>query len=262
MNISRALQISVFSIAIGLFLFSQCSAEYSLATKKEEYVLFGTEREVGIGRSIAKKVEQEYPICEDAELQEKVESIGQRLASVCDRKDTTYFFSVLEGDKVNAFALPGGYVYVFEGALDKTESDDEIAGILAHEIGHIVARHSMKRLQSSIGYSILSVLALVATKDPQFKRGTDIAFSQLMLGYSREDEFLADKLSVKYVKKAGFDPQGVVSFLEKLQQLEKEAPLKPIVENYARTHPYLPERIAAVKQEVYGKMEFTDYMNK
>ncbi|MBN3038017.1 MAG: M48 family metalloprotease [Candidatus Omnitrophica bacterium] len=262
MNISRGLQVSILTTIIGLFLFSQCSAEYSLATKKEEYVLFGTEKEVGIGRSIANKIEEEYDICKDPEVREKVEDIGRKLASVCDRKDTSYFFTVLEGEKVNAFALPGGYIYLFEGVIEKAESDDEIAGVLAHEIGHVVARHSMKRLQSSIGYSILSVLALVATKDPQFKRGTDIAFSQLMLGYSREDEFLADKLSVKYVKKAGFDPKAVVSFLEKLQQLEKEAPLQPIVENYARTHPYLPERIAAVKQEVYGKMEFTDYLNK
>ncbi len=83
-----------------------------------------------------------------------------------------------------------------------------------------------------------------------------------MLGYSREDELLADKLSVKYTKKAGYDPEAIISFLEKLKQLERDEPLKPLVGSYARTHPYLPERIAAVKHEVYGKMDFTDYINR
>ena len=120
----------------------------------------------------------------------------------------------------------------------------------------------MKRLQASLGYSLLSILTLATTKDVKFQKGANLAFSQIMLGYSREDEILADRLSVKYSEEAGYDPKAVISLLEKLKRLEKEAPLKALVPSYSRTHPYLPERIAAVKQEVYGKMDFNDYINK
>ncbi|MBU4141127.1 MAG: M48 family metalloprotease, partial [Candidatus Omnitrophica bacterium] len=106
------------------------------------------------------------------------------------------------------------------------------------------------------------ILALVATKDVRFKRWADLAFNQIMLGYSREDEFLADRLAVKYVKKSGYNPEAVITFLEKLKQIQKELPLRPLIANYARTHPYLPERIAAAKQEVFGKMDFNDYINR
>ena len=249
-------------IAMGLPLLSECKAEYNLATREEELILFSTASEVKLGRSLARKIENKFKVCKDIQLQERVEKIGQRLVSICDRKDITYCFTVLESEKVNAFALPGGYVYVNEGLIEKTDSDDEIAAVLAHEIGHIVARHSIKRLQASLGYNLLSILALVATKDARFKRGSDFAFYQIMLGYSREDELLADRLAVKYVQRAGYNPEAIIVFLEKLRQIEKEAPLRPLMPGYVRTHPYLPARLAAVKQEVYGRMDFNDYINR
>ena len=107
----------------------------------------------------------------------------------------------------------------------------------------------------------VGLLALAATKDVRFKRGTDLAFNQIMLGYSREDELLADQLAVKYVQQSGYNPQAIISFLEKLMQLEKEAPLKPLTASYVRTHPYLAQRIGVVKQEIYGKMDFNDFIN-
>jgi len=249
-------------LLLGILLHSQLEAEYNLATKKEETVLFSTASEVKLGRSLAQKVEQKFKLSKEVQDQERIEEIGQKLIAVCDRKDIVYCFRVLENEKVNAFSLPGGYVYVNTGLLEKIDSDDELAGVLAHEIGHIVARHSIKRLQGNLGYNIISILAIAATKDVRFKRGIDLAFAQLMLGYSREDEFLADELSVKYLEKTGYDPKAVISFLEKLKQLEKEKPLKPLIPSAARTHPYLPERIAATKQRVYGKMDFNDYINK
>ena len=258
----RRKKIWVFSLMISFGLLSECRAEYSLATKEEEHLLFNTAREVKLGQSLVQQVEKKFKPCKDAQLQERVDKIGQKLASVCDRKDVTYFFTVLDSKKVNAFALPGGYVYINKGLVKKTDCDDEIAGVLAHEIGHIVARHSIKRLQASLGYSLISILALAATRDARFKRGTDLAFNQVMLGYSREDELLADRLAVKYTKKAGYNPEAVFTFLVKLKQIQKEAPRKPLMASFVRTHPYLPERIAAVRQEVYGKMDFNDYINR
>jgi predicted Zn-dependent protease len=253
--------ISVYFL-IGIFMSLSGNAEYNLATKKEEQILFSTASEIKLGRSLVQKVEKRYKVSKDTQLQERVDTIGQRIATICERKDISYFFTVLEEEKVNAFALPGGYIYVNKGLIEKADSDDEIAGVLAHEIGHIVARHSIKRLQAALGYNLISILAAAATKDARFKRGADIAFNQIMLGYSREDEILADQLAVKYVKRSGYNPKAVISFLEKLKQIEKEAPLKPLVPAYARTHPFIPERLGAAKQEVYGKMDFDDYLNR
>jgi predicted Zn-dependent protease len=247
---------------INAVLLSECAAEYNLATKQEEHLFISTAGEVRIGRNIARQVETKYKVCRDEKLQARVEQIGKKLAKVSDRKDITFSFTVLKSKKVNAFALPGGYVYVNSALIEKTDSDDEIAGVLAHEIGHIVARHSIKRLQAGLGYNLLSILAVAATKNAGIKRQTDLAFSQIMLGYSREDELLTDRMAVKYMNKTGYKPQAIISFLEKLKKIQKEAPLKPLNSNYTRTHPYISERIAAVKQEVYGKMDFNDYINR
>jgi predicted Zn-dependent protease len=259
-----ALKIFAISFLISTFMSMAFSAnaEYNLATKKEEQIFFSTASEIKLGRSLVKKVEKRYKVSKDTQLQERINTIGQHIVAVCERKDISYFFTVLEEEKVNAFALPGGYIYINKGLIEKADSDDEIAGVLAHEIGHIVAKHSIKRLQAALGYNLISILAAAATKDARFKRGADIAFSQIMLGYSREDEILADQLAVKYVKRSGYNPKAVISFLKKLKQIEKEAPLKPLIPAYARTHPFIPERIGAAKQEVYGKMDFDDYLNR
>lgn len=248
-------------LLISLNFLPECAAEYNLATGKEETILFSTAKEVKLGRSIAQKIEKRFELSRDVQLQERLEEIGQKLVLVSDRKDIIYCFRVLENEEVNAFALPGGYVYANTGLIEETKSDDELAGVLAHEIGHIVARHSVKRLQTALGYNLISMLALAVTRDARFKRGADLAFAQIMLGYSREDEFLADELAVKYMREAGYQPEAVISFLEKLRQLEKERPLRPLLPNWVRSHPYLPERIAAAKQSVYGKMDFGDYIN-
>ncbi len=252
----------ILFLAVSCFLSSLARAEYNLATEKEEFLLYSTAREVGLGRSLAASIEKRFKICKDAEMQERLDKIGEKLALVCDRQDISYSFTVLQEDEVNAFALPGGYVYVNRALLEKTESDDEVAAAVAHEIGHIVARHSIKRLQAALGYNLLSILTAATTRDPRFTNGVNLAFNQVMLGYSREDEFLADKLSVKYMEKAGYNPQAVIRLLNRLRQIEKEKPLKPLVSSMVRTHPYLPERIAAARQEIYGKMDFQDYINK
>lgn len=249
-------------ICIIISLTSQCLGEYNLATKQEEHLFFSTAGEVKLGRSLARQIDEKFEVSKDIKLSERVERIGKKIASVCERKDIAYSFTVLESDKANAFALPGGYVYINRGLLEEIDSDDEIAACLAHEISHIVARHSVKRLQASLGYNLLSLIALAATKDVRFKRGTDLAFNQLMLGYSREDELLADRLSVKYLRKAGYGPEGVITLLEKLKMIKKEAPLQPLLPAYARSHPYITERIAAAKKEIYGKIDFSDYINK
>jgi MAF protein len=240
------------------FNFLGCATEYNVATQEQETLMFSTAKEIQMGENLSKQFEKQYKPVEDVSLQERVNSIGQKIASACDRKDLLYHFKVVEDKEVNAVSLPGGFIYVNSGLVKKVANDDELAGVIAHEVGHIAAKHSMKKLQALYGYSLLSILTAITTS-PDFKEGVDIAFIQIFTGYSQEDEKLADKLAIKYSQKAGFDSQGILSFLEKLKEINQKEPLRPF--SYWRTHPYISQRIAAVKEALYGRMEFKDYLN-
>lgn len=257
--------LSVIYIIVIPFLLSTCvTKEYNTATGKEDIFFVSTEKEIDMGRSIAESIEKNPDIRLDSDplMAERVREVGKRIAAVSDRKEVNYTFHIIYKDKdeVNAFALPGGYVFIFKGLLDKVENDDELAAIIAHEIGHVVARHSVKRLQGGVGYSILQILMVAAGSKVQDARRIDAAFGQLIMSYSREDEALADRIAVKYLKEAGFNPMAMIDFLKKLQKVNKEAPIRPY--RYYRSHPYIADRIRMVKQELTGEIEFKDYMNK
>ena len=192
-------------------------------------------------------------------MQKRVEDIGKKIASACDRKEIDYHFYVLEDDEVNAVSLPGGYVYINRGLIDKVASDDELAGVIAHEVGHIVARHSIKKLQAMQAYSILSLLVVAAHGSGDIGGAADAAFTSLLLGYAREDELLADRLGTRYEKLAGYNPRGMIDFLTKLQEINRRGPLRP--RSYFKTHPYIPDRIRVVKQELGEGINFKDYIN-
>lgn len=236
-----------------------CTTEYNVVTGKEETFYYTTEKEVQIGEAIAGQIEKEQKFANDPLVQKRVEDIGRKIASVCDRKEIDYSFKVLEDEEVNAFALPGGFVYVNTGLIDKVATDDELAAVLAHEVGHIVARHSIKKLQAIMGYSILRILAAAVPQGGQVGNAADLAFTEILLGYGRDDELLADQLGSRYAKSAGYDPRAMIGFLEKLQAINKRKPLRP--KSYFKTHPYVPDRIRIVKQELGEGMGFTDYIN-
>lgn len=236
-----------------------CSTEYSVVTGQEETYFYSTDREVAMGNAIAKEVDKEYKLDPDPLEQKRVQDIGKRIVAVCDRKELTYHFAVLDEKEVNAVSLPGGYVYIFKGLIDKVDNDDELAGVVAHEVAHIVARHSIKKLQAQQGYSIMRILVAASPGGGNVGGAADLAFTELMLGYSREDELLADQLGARYLKRAGYDPEGMEKFLRKLQEIHRKEPLRPY--SYFKTHPYVPDRVRAVKQELGKQIRFNDYIN-
>jgi len=261
----KKLGIRVFIILFCLFPFSfclflsGCSTEYSIVTGKEETFYYSTDKEVQMGESISREVEKKYKLVDDPLVQKRVEEVGKKIVGVCDRKDIDYHFKVLDDEEVNAVSLPGGFVYVNKGLIDKIANDDELAGVLAHEVGHIVARHSIKKLQAIMGYSIFRILTAAIPQTGQVGDAADFAFTELILGYSREDELLADQLATRYAKLAGYDPHGIITFLEKLQEINRRKPLQP--KTYFKTHPYVPDRVRIVKQELGEKIDFADYIN-
>ncbi len=236
-----------------------CSTEYNIVTGKQETYFYSTDREVLMGRAITKHVEKEYKPAEDPLIQAHLDNIGKKISSVCDRKEIAYHFRALEDEEVNAFALPGGFIYVNKGLIDKVSNDDELAAVLAHEVGHIVARHSIKKLQAMMGYSILRILFTQVPGSGEVGAAADAAFTEILLGYSRDDELLADKLGARYSRLAGYNPRAMVSFLEKLQEINRRKP--PAPKSYFKTHPYVPDRIRTVKEEVGEKITFNDYIN-
>lgn len=251
-------KISLLSFILIFIAIYNASAYYNLATRQDEFILISDTKEVSMGKSIAKNVEKEYKPVGDMLVQKRVAEIGNRVASYCDRKVIAYHFKVLDKKIVNAFSLPGGYVYIFKGLLDKMKSDDELAAVLAHEIAHIAARHGIKKMQSSLGYNALLILSMGVDATPETRVMTGEALGQLMLSYSREDEILADRLAVKYMRAAGYNPKGMVDFLHTLQDIDRKGPIRQKM--YYRSHPYVAERIAIVKEEM-GTRDFSDYLN-
>lgn len=248
-----------------VLLFSGCfSRSYNLATEREQVSLISTSREVDMGRKLAQRILKTYPQVKDRELQRQVEEVGQKLAAVSDRKEIVYTFYAVEGDDINAFALPGGYIFIFEGLIEAAENVDEWAGVLAHEIGHVTARHSATRFETGLGMQLIQ-LATLATGDSDAIAGVNIGMQAAQLSHSRGHELQADRLAVKYMKAAGYDPTAMLSFLEKLQEEDSKhiAYLSRGVTRtqYGRTHPFIPERVVAVKEEIYGVADYIDYLN-
>jgi len=218
---------------------------------------------VQIGAAVAQGIEKEYAMVDDLALNARVERIADRIVNVCDRKELVYVTKVVEekdlkGEKpmVNAVSLPGGYIYIFKGLMDYIRDDDQLAAVIAHEIGHITARHSIKRLQAS--YGNLALVLTAVTTGSSAVGGVAMTLDSLMLAYSQDDEIQADTLGVKYMKAAGFDANGMIAMLEGLQAYDRKQPSRPKV--YGRTHPYVHQRIASVDRLVKGQLSFRDYI--
>lgn len=240
--------------------------EFNPVTQRQEVILYSTEREVSIGRNISREVEKEYGLAKDPNLIERINKITEKIATVADRRDVNYYVSIIEakeeekedGSNINAFALPGGYIYLYDGLVDFADDDDQLACVIAHEVGHIVAKHSIKKLQAIMGYTLLSIAA-VGTQNAEFASGVNYAFFNLLLAYSREDELLADRLGARYAEAAGYDPRAMIDFLEKLREKQKKEPLR--ARSVYRTHPYFSERITAIKKELGEPLTIRDYVN-
>lgn len=254
----------LFLLLIISGILSGCTQTYyNLATQKEETYFYSDGKEVKIGKSLSKTLEKKFKLDNDPLIQQRINQIGQKLVRVNDRKEIRYYFKVLESkkDEINAFALPGGYVYIFRGLWDQiSDTDDAIAAVLAHEIAHIAARHSVKRMQASLGINVMSILVLGTSKmDPYSKRKAMSGINQLILSYSRRDEIEADILAIKYLGKAGYDVTGSIKVLDVLQKSQRDKPIRP---GHWRTHPYITERKSAVRQQINrGTIEFDDYIN-
>ncbi|MBA2123925.1 hypothetical protein B9J78_03180 [bacterium Unc6] len=237
----------IIFLSVLLLFLPGCATIYNPATERQEFVFIDTQQEVALGQKLSYQIQGKYVLIHNND-EKRVQEIGKRIASVSDRKDINYNFFVVKDKNINAFALPGGYVYVHTGLLNFIKTDDELACVIGHEIGHIAARHPIKRLEAVYGYSLISAIVFRDSSDfSSIQEITNTVFSLIVLGYGREDELLADRLGIKYSRKAGYNPSAMVDFLKRLKVIENKKVLVPV---WARTHPDIDERIKIAEQEI------------
>jgi predicted Zn-dependent protease len=249
-------------LIFGLYLGGCVTTEYDVGTHKQDIMFYSTEKEVTLGQNIAKEVAKEFKLSQSPYDIERVNKIGKQIADICDRKEITYYFYVIAADEKgeeqkNAFSVPGGYIYIFKSLLDDL-NDDGLAYVLAHEIGHVVSRHVIKKLQAAMGYNLLVIASGAASRDPEFTQGLSFALAQIMAAYSRDDELNADELAVKYTIICKYNPKAGIEVLEKLYK-ENKKKLYPM--SYFRTHPYTAQRIRHIKETLHLPLSAADYIN-
>lgn len=219
-----------FSLALGLLALGGFPARGDLGTK--------IERE--IGRQVLYAFEASLGLVDDPLLVEWVQRVGEDIAAVSPRPDVRYVFTITDTDEMNAFAAPGGFIFVTRGLLDEVSSDDELAGVLAHEMGHVAERHGMKQLEKQVlALGLLSTIKSEKYQDLLLAlQFVDLVVS---LKYSRDLEGRADRFGVEHTYRAGYDPAGLVSFFEHLLAREKRSPSR--LEVFFSTHPPTRERL-------------------
>ncbi len=217
---------------------------------KGQINIIASEDEVQMGKELSAEVEKEFTIYDNAEVTSYVQSVGDKIARVCDRKDIEYHFAVIEKDEMNAFAMPGGYIYIYTGLMKDLDDESQLAAVLAHEVGHVTARHATERLTAIYGYQLLA--GLVLGDDPNFWAGlvANIFSTTGMLAYSRQNEYEADRLGLTYANAAGYDPDGMVELLTKFIDTERGEPSK--LEEWLSTHPPSTERMTRVRTMAGG----------
>jgi predicted Zn-dependent protease len=213
------------------------------------------EREEQIGSTMASEVNPHLPIIQDPLLNAYVQTVGRQIGKVSGRPDLEYTFYIVNTDVVNAFALPGGHVYLTRGLISRMESGPEFAGALAHEIGHVAARHGVQKLQRELRTgSLVSVLYnTILGGEPQLLRENSLQLADMIwtAEHSRRDEEEADRLAVRYLADAGVDPNGVVTLLETLLR-EEQADSSGFsrLETWFSSHPLTQDRISGAREAI------------
>src|ERR1700693_4182142 len=211
----------------------------------------GTEAEVREGRMLAAQVDKEAKFVDDPIITEYVNRVGQNIVLHSDAK-VPFTIKVIDSDEVNAFALPGGVFYVNSGFILRRQAESELAGVMAHEISHVTARHGTKNATKGqlmqMATIPLMLLGPVGWAGYGLYEGLNIAIPLTYLKFNRDSEREADFLGLQYMYKAGYDPNSYVTFFERIQADEKRRP--GTIPRVFSTHPPTPERIENAQKEI------------
>ena len=202
------------------------------------------DEEVAIGSETSQQIQSQLPIVNDPYIVSYINELGDTIASHTSRTDLDWHFFVVNLHQVNAFALPGGFIYVNRGLIEATTRADELAGVLGHEIGHVIQRHSVKQMQNQQKVGAVAEIACTLTSLCESQLGQaaiNIGGTAVIARYSRADELEADSEAVENVLKVNIDPEGIPSLFEVLMEQRKTEPT--IVDSWFSTHPLEESRV-------------------
>jgi predicted Zn-dependent protease len=238
----------VYIILLSAFVFS-CATTGPGGEK--DLILISTEQEKQLGSEFDQQVRAESEIYQNEEWNNYFNQIGQSIVAVSDRKDLDYTFTIIKSEDVNAFAVPGGYVYIYTGLLDVIENEAQLAAVTSHEISHVVARHSVKRLQQVLGVSLLYQIIVGEASSEALDAAIALGLNVALSGYSREYEREADEYGVFYMEKAGYNPEGAVGLFNEMQEAHGgDSDGRNFFENIFASHPETQERINNVEAQI------------
>jgi predicted Zn-dependent protease len=213
--------------------------------------LYSLEKEMALGKQLAQEVQRQAKVLDDPLIAEYINRIGQNLARNSDAK-VPFTFQVIEGDSPNAFALPGGYIFVYTALLKIADEEDEVAAAMAHEIAHVAARHMTRQATKSQIASLAGIPVGVilggGIGGVAIRQAANVGIPAAFLHFTRKDESEADYLGVQYLYSAGYDPNGAISILEKLESLERKQ--AGTVARIFSTHPMDAARIQKTEEEI------------
>jgi len=207
------------------------------------------QQEVQMGQQYSAQIAQQLPLINDPEIVRYINVLGDSIAHVTSRRDLDWHFFVVNSSEVNAFAVPGGFVYVNRGLVERAKTMDELAGVLGHEIGHVVKRHTVKQMQQEHGANIGITLACVLTgvcNNQATGTAINVGATALFAKFSRGDEAEADEEGFRNVVRAGISPEGLVTMFQTLIDERQKSPGS--VDAWFATHPLEEDRIADVQK--------------
>jgi len=207
------------------------------------------EEEVALGEQTARQVQAQLPSVDDPAVSRYINALGRSIARVTERRDLDWHFEVVDSRAVNAFALPGGFVYVNRGLVERAENLSELAGVLGHEIGHVTLRHSIEQMQkaqrTNVGLTLVCTLTSICESGAA-QVAINVGGSAMFARFSREDEAEADSAGVDYVVRAGISPAGIPAMFETLMAERDRQP--GVVEGWFGTHPLEERRVRETRR--------------
>ena len=204
-----------------------------------------TQQEVQAGADYARQINAQLPLVRDQYTNQYINQLGRQIAAQADQRGIPYTFYVVNSDAVNAFAIPGGHIYVNRGTIERADNVSQLAGVLAHEIGHVAERHGIQQAQrAQNANTMLGVLyGVLLRRNPGGveQAAVQVGGTAVFAGYSREAEREADRMAIGYLMRSGYNPNGLPQFFGKLQAEQQRNPSR--VEQWFATHPMSAERV-------------------
>jgi predicted Zn-dependent protease len=244
----------LIGLVIAAFTFFQYYSKRQVnpVTGKTQHISMTPAQEVAMGLQSAPQMAAEFGgLLQNADVQRKVKAVGAKLVNSTDAKNSPYQFDfhvLADPETINAFALPGGQIFITVGLLKRLQTEDQLAGVIGHEIGHVIGRHSAQQMAKSELTSGLMNAAVMATQDP-YSSGNSAAIAQYVgnvvnMKFGRDDELESDKFGVKFMLQAGYQPESMIAVMEVLKQAA--GPNRP--SEFQSTHPDPDHRIAEIKK--------------